>query len=621
MLIKKQLLTIKPKAPMAKYRETGNRFYVYASITEFSKDEPILAVFVYNIITHELLYRFFCDGTNFISYSDNEWHQKGIVDVVGWNTHMYVQYYKKSAKIIKDFLNEYNEGLCAIRSWICDYNYERRLRAATNRQKRIDDKINSVPDIRENLKPYCNEKLFPSYLFMTKKNKKGKRNVVCSHCGGKYQVSGVKHRESGVCKKCGRESTYYLRTYKGPTDKCKLLVCNKTKDGQYTAYQWLKVEREYIKDLKPTYYFDDYFYCFENGKSLEFYKWNYQYHHYGKSNYWYTYDKTYVYTPNLKDVFEKKFENIPVSIFEELKRPIYFFDLLLNLNEYPAAEYLVKLKLFSLAANQIVCNLDREKNFAKYLEVSGQYLPIFQKFDVNFNEVNFIKNCSCFLTEDYVKKLQAVLKNVDYKELLEFIKTAGMTAKKAITYLYNQMQRTKSTGKRCIGWYRDYAGMSKQMNVELSSKGLKYPPNIKKAHDQILDRVTIKDNRLEAHKFKVACRELYKTFISWHDDKYIIVRPQCRADFIREGQILSHCVGKHSCYYENHKKGTAIILFIRSVENTDKPLYTLELDCKELNIKQLYGKNDVKAPAEVHAFVKKYAKVIKKIINKKENAA
>ena len=51
---------------------------------------------------------------------------------------------------------------------------------------------------------------------------------------------------------------------------------------------------------------------------------------------------------------------------------------------------------------------------------------------------------------------------------------------------------------------------------------------------------------------------------------------------------------------------------------------TLELDCKDFRIRQLYGKKDVKAPAEVFAFVKKYIKEIKKIIKdkqKKENAA
>ena len=617
MLIKKQLLTIKPKAPMAKNRKAEKKFYCYATV-----ENDILAVFIYKYETNELIYRFFCDGKNYIVYDGEEWNLKNPADYVGWyNGNYYTQYYKNTSSIIKNYLNGYSEGVDAIGSWISTYNYEKRETVKTNRQKRIDDKINSFPDMKEQLKPYCDEKIFPSYLFMTKINKKGKRSVVCSHCSGKYQVSGVKHRETGVCKKCNREGIYYLRTYNGPTDKCKLLVCNKTTDGKYTAFQWLKVERSFDKELKATYRFDDYFYAFQRPDGgTDFYKYNYSFWHWGKSHYWNSYHKVYVYSENLNEVLNIK--NIPPEVWENIKRPIYFYDVLLNLKEYPATEYLLKSRLYSLASNEHVCNQEERGSLAKFLGINGQYIPIMQKLDVNRAELEFLKSSKFFLNEEYVAKLQCVLGSVRYKDFLYEIRSLNMSEKKAITYFYKQMQKNKVSAERCLVWYKDYKDMSKQMKVELSNKGLKYPPNIKVAHDAILEKVQIKESRRDLHQFKVACAELYKTFIQWHDDKYVVVRPQSRADFLREGQILSHCVGSSKCYYENHKKGTAVILFIRSVENQDKPLYTLELDCKDFRIKQLYGKKDVKAPAEVFAFVKKYIKEIKKNIkNKKENAA
>ena len=617
MLIKKQLLTIKPKAPMAKNRKAEKKFYCYATV-----ENDILAVFIYKYETNELIYRFFCDGKNYIVYDGEEWNLKNPADYIGWyNGNYYTQYYKNSSSIIKNYLNGYSEGVDAIGSWISTYNYEKRETVKTNRQKRIDDKINSFPDMREQLKPYCDEKIFPSYLFMTKINKKGKRSVVCSSCGGKYQVSGVKHRETGVCKKCNREGIFYLRTYNGPTDKCKLLVCNKTTDGKYTAFQWLKVERSFDKELKATYRFDDYFYAFQRADGgTDFYKYNYSFWHWGKSHYWNSYHKVYVYSENLNEVLNIK--NIPPEVWENIKRPIYFYDVLLNLKEYPATEYLLKSRLYSLASNEHVCNQEERGSLAKFLGINGQYIPIMQKLDVNRAELEFLKSSKFFLNEEYVAKLQCVLGSVRYKDFLYEIRSLNMSEKKAITYFYKQMQKNKVSAERCLVWYKDYKDMSKQMKVELSNKGLKYPPNIKVAHDAILEKVQIKESRRDLHQFKVACAELYKTFIQWHDDKYVVVRPQSRADFLREGQILSHCVGSSKCYYENHKKGTAVILFIRSVENQDKPLYTLELDCKDFRIKQLYGKKDVKAPAEVFAFVKKYIKEIKKNIkNKKENAA
>ena len=568
---------------------------------------------------NELIYRFYCDGKNYIVYDGEEWNLQTITNFVGWNGDYYTQYYKNSSSIIKGYLKEYNDGIDAVWSWICDHNYEKRANVKVNRQKRIDDKINSFPDMKMDLKRYCDERIFPSYLFMTKKNKKGKRSIVCSNCRGKYQTSGVKHRETGVCKKCGREGIFYLSTYNGPTDKCKLVACNKTTDGKYTAFQWLKVERGFNKELKAEYVFDDYYYCFESPGKVEFYKRNYSFWHWGKSHYWNSYHKVNVYTENLSNVLN--IENVPQSVWDKLKRPVYFYDILLNLRNYPATEYLLKQGLFSLASNEYICQQEQRGSFSKQFGINGQYLPIFQKLDVNYNELNFIKNCDCFLTEEYVCKLQKILKSVSFKNMS--LLNTDMSVKKAITYIYNQMQKLKVSGERVIRWYQDYKGMCKQINVELTSKSLKLPPDIKKAHDLVMEKVQIKDNRIEAHKFKTAVSELYKKYISWHDDKYIIVRPQSRADFLREGQILSHCVGRYSGYYENHKKGTAIILFIRSVKNTDKPLYTLELNCKDYKIKQLYGKNDTKAPAEVYEFVKKYIRAIKKNIKtkEKENAA
>ena len=395
MLIKKQLLTIKPKAPMAKNRKAEKKFYCYATV-----ENDILAVFIYKYETNELIYRFFCDGKNYIVYDGEEWNLKNPADYVGWyNGNYYTQYYKNTSSIIKNYLNGYSEGVDAIGSWISTYNYEKRETVKTNRQKRIDDKINSFPDMKEQLKPYCDEKIFPSYLFMTKINKKGKRSVVCSHCSGKYQVSGVKHRETGVCKKCNREGIYYLRTYNGPTDKCKLLVCNKTTDGKYTAFQWLKVERSFDKELKAKYRFDDYFYAFQRPDGgTDFYKYNYSFWHWGKSHYWNSYHKVYVYSENLNEVLNIK--NIPPEVWENIKRPIYFYDVLLNLKEYPATEYLLKSRLYSLASNEHVCNQEERGSLAKFLGINGQYIPIMQKLDVNRAELEFLKSSKFFLNEE-----------------------------------------------------------------------------------------------------------------------------------------------------------------------------------------------------------------------------
>ena len=74
-------------------------------------------------------------------------------------------------------------------------------------------------------------------------------------------------------------------------------------------------------------------------------------------------------------------------------------------------------------------------------------------------------------------------------------------------------------------------------------------------------------------------------------------------------------------YYENHKKGKALIIFVRKTSDPDTPFFTLELDAETLKIKQLRGKGNCSAPPKVTAFVNKYIKYIKNKKKEKENAA
>ena len=114
---------------MAKQRKSGKKFYCYATV-----ENDILAVFIYKYESNELIYRFYCDGKNYIAYDGEVWHTKQMTDYVGWSPEYDTQYYKGSSSVIKKYLKSYNDGLYAIRSWICDYNYEKRLTAKTNKQ-------------------------------------------------------------------------------------------------------------------------------------------------------------------------------------------------------------------------------------------------------------------------------------------------------------------------------------------------------------------------------------------------------------------------------------------------------------------------------------------------------
>ena len=70
---------------------------------------------------------------------------------------------------------------------------------------------------------------------------------------------------------------------------------------------------------------------------------------------------------------------------------------------------------------------------------------------------------------------------------------------------------------------------------------------------------------------------------------YGIYVPQTCNDLVIEGRTLHHCVGS---YQRRFAKGETTILFIRRLEEPDKPLYTLEWDLKKQKILQLKGNSN-----------------------------
>lgn len=136
--------------------------------------------------------------------------------------------------------------------------------------------------------------------------------------------------------------------------------------------------------------------------------------------------------------------------------------------------------------------------------------------------------------------------------------------------------------------HRDYIDMSKAMKIDLTRKSLRFPSNIREAHDTILERYNEVKIEVENEVFREATEKLYAGLPEYAKGVFCIVFPKLRSDLVVEGQSLKHCVGNDS-YYKNHIEGSKMIFFVRKVEEPEKPFFTMELDMEEFRIKQLYG--------------------------------
>jgi hypothetical protein len=155
--------------------------------------------------------------------------------------------------------------------------------------------------------------------------------------------------------------------------------------------------------------------------------------------------------------------------------------------------------------------------------------------------------------------------------------------------------------------------MSKALKVDLSRKCLRFPKDIKEAHDQVLPRFNKAIHAAEDKKFRQAVKKLYAGMQGFSKDGLCIVMPMSRSDLISEGQSLKHCVGG-DYYAKNHIAGTQMIFFIRKANEPKKPYFTLEVDMKAYTIRQLHGYANRTPPKddEVSKFANEFLRQLKR---------
>ena len=536
---------------------------------------------------------------------------------------------KQDEKIVREFLGKesywcgFTSGVVRVISgFASDVMGRARQKAAERKFELTKQHFAMYPALPVDLPLYCDAHIFKrEYIFITALDK-GKRHGRCSGCGRRF--SAPRETRSGqrtTCPKCGAAAVYRGDWTSAVEEHEQICVAAKV-DGQLLL-RWTNVLRYITTDAGKSYTFDDYAYNLylhtPQGPKTYFYKYINRPYYYGPD--WYRgnlgdfcYDSTYVYTDNLADVFGERYYNVNLQKgLAGRDAEIPFAVLLNSLRDIPAAEYLFRLGMPSLAAS--AKNLMRgdvsgtHPSFTGVLGVSKQFMPLYQRYDVTVTEHLVIKAYGKWVSPDAFEAYRALEIERDRTDAArELLQT--MSFERFVRYFTQQKQtHPRIQISRLLILYRDYIQMSEALGVDLSHKAVRFPADCMKAHDQISTRFNeIKheaENKLFAKKASALYEQLHVT--EYAKDGLCVVLPQKRSDLITEGQSLNHCVGLDS-YFKNHIAGTRMIFFIRKAGDPAKPFFTMELDMTSFRILQLYGFGDCSAPADVRKFAEGYAK-------------
>lgn len=272
----------------------------------------------------------------------------------------------------------------------------------------------------------------------------------------------------------------------------------------------------------------------------------------------------------------------------------------LNLySKYPGLEFMSKLGVKPSIA--LLKKAEKDKKFCKFLYK-------------NKNEVSF-----------YAPKviLYAYNHGLGFYYCLKYFNILLHFRYFSFSYFYNS--KKEEFIKYCINndiglaSYEDYYRACIYLKLNMSESKNAFPKDFMRMHDLRIDEyhsLKEKEELASKRKFYKKFREVSNkySFLNISKDYCVFVAPSVQS-LVREGKLLNHCVGVMG-YDEKMCEEKSLILFIRKLDNVNKPFVTMEYSLKSGKILQIYGYHDSTPDKDVIDFSKRWLKFANNKINK-----
>ena len=267
--------------------------------------------------------------------------------------------------------------------------------------------------------------------------------------------------------------------------------------------------------------------------------------------------------------------------------------------KYPQIEYLMKAGLDGYAfSKQILQKIGKNKRFAKWLMKNRAEL-IKDEYYVDVIMRSFRTGKPLADVQAYRKYRMKLSKETTLKELRTLFKN---DLEKFVLYLRKQETNPYS--------YQDYLHACRYLGLDMDEEKNRYPHDFKRWHDIRIDEYRSAKALKDAEERKALYEKfsaVASKYLGLEYDKksvYIAIIAQKPSDLTREGELLHHCVGRMG-YDQKFAREESLIFFIRTREQPDVPLVTVEYSLKNKKVLQCYGDHDSKPNESVMEFVNK----------------
>ena len=516
-------------------------------------------------------------------------------------------------------------------------SYRKELERKWKKQRAIIERMKYVPVLPRDLKGFIHREVMPQYIFYDYQ-RKGPERAFCTACRHEVSIAAAKHNTSGTCPRCKKEITFKCRGRRGRIfDRATVQVLQKA-EGNGLVLRIIKVYRSFADSDIPNHFeiwenarqfitlsssgqcsVDAYYYHYKAGYDLTpwcngyrpvFDQWKYNF----------TADMSGVlYQRNLSDTL--KDTPWAYSQLEAFSGIASFSGVATFLSAYikrPKIEHLIKMKLYRLVSGIIyggysysalqAINFNGE-NMRAILGIDRPYFPLLRELNPSIDQLHLIRQ---LLQADHKPSTEQIkwfiaskISNADAaKELL-----AHMSVHKLQRYVEQQFAPEDEAALKRVDYYKmntlitdyhDYLCMCKELQYDVKNSFILFPRELKAAHDSVAK--TLKDKRTAEHEKNIAGSfDEWQKRYQYQSKELMMIPPHSAKEIVDEGAALHHCV---RLYVKNVAEKKSVILFVRSVDEPDKSLCTVEV--KDGQVTQARGFDNEEPPAQITAFIEQW---------------
>ena len=516
-------------------------------------------------------------------------------------------------------------------------SYRKELERKWKKQRAIIDRMKYVPVLPRDLKGFIHREVMPQYIFYDYQ-RKAPGHAYCTACRHEVRIAAAKHNTSGLCPRCKKKITFKCRGRRGRIfDRETVQVLQKA-EGNGLVLRIIKVYRSFADSDIPNHFeiwenarqfitlsssgqcsVDAYYYHYKAGYDLTpwcngyrpvFDRWKYNF----------TADMSGVlYQRNLSDTL--KDTPWAYSQLEAFSGIASFSGVATFLSAYikrPKIEHLIKMKLYHLVSGIIyggysysalqAINFNGE-NMRAILGIDRPYFPLLRELNPSIDQLHLIRQ---LLQADHKPSTEQIkwfiaskISNADAaKELL-----AHMSVHKLQRYVEQQFAPEDEAALKRVDYYKmntlitdyhDYLCMCKELQYDVKNRFILFPRELKAAHDSVAK--TLKDKRTAEHEKAIAGSfDEWQKRYQYQSKELMMIPPHSAKEIVDEGAALHHCV---RLYVKNVAEKKSVILFVRSVDEPDKSLCTVEV--KDGQVTQARGFDNKEPPAQITAFIEQW---------------